>query len=266
MNSLKILLKENICEYNKEEYSSLLKVLTYPKDDEKELISRLTELRSLGVGAIELTGPTKLNNLRVLGKGTMGVIVLGYWKELRVVIKVLRTDVNATMEKEARCLEIANSVGVGPRLVSYSRNFLVREFIDGETLEDVVVSEEPRTLLKIALQALHQAFKLDLIGLSHKELARPGKHIIVRRVDFKPFIIDFGAASTSSKKRNLTQLIQYFFIKDNICSSKIMELKKRNDNFRAELLVLLKEYKENPRLETFRKILNLVKTYFDVDN
>lgn len=264
MRPLRIFLRDNIHEYSKEEYLSLLKVLTYPKNDKKELINRLIELHNLGVKIIELTGPTKLDNIRVLGKGTRGVVVLGYWKGLRVVIKVLRTDVSITMEKEAQCLKIANSIGVGPKLISYSRNFLIEEFIDGENLEEITTREEPKTLLKIALQTIHQAFKLDIIGLAHKELARPGKHIIIRRTDLKPFIIDFGAASISSKKRNLTQLIQYFFIKHNACSLKIMKLKRKENNFKARLLALLKEYKERPCLETFRRVLSLIETYFEV--
>jgi len=266
MNLTRIILKDNTREYNKDEYLSLLKILTYPRIDEEELSRRLSELRKLEVEAIELSGPTRLNDLKVLGKGTMGIIVLGYWRGLRVAIKVLRTDVSATMEREACYLKLANSVGVGPKLMRYSKNFLIREFIDGDTLGDIVLREKPRALLRIALTTLYQAFKLDMVGLSHKELARPDKHIIIRRTDFKPFIVDFGAASVTSSKKNLTQLIQYFFIKDSLCSSKIMSLKKRNYDFKVRLLILLKEYKRNPCQETFRKIVSLLKSYFPIDN
>ena len=209
MNNLKIFLKKSIHEYNKEEYLSLLRVLTYPRYSKKELSKRLTELQELGIKAIEFSGPAQLNNLRVLGKGTMGIVILGYWGETKVAIKVLRTDVKTTMKREARYLKIANSVSVGPKLIGYSRNFLIREFIDGDLLKEVIVKESPKKLLKIILAVLHQAFKLDTIGLSHKELARPDRHIIIRSTDLKPFIIDFGAASVISKKKNLTQLIQY---------------------------------------------------------
>jgi len=43
-------------------------------------------------------------------------------------------------------------------------------------------------------------------------------------------------------------------------------LKRRRNNFKTELLIILKKYKENPCLETFKKIVNLIKIHFEINN
>ena len=39
------------------------------------------------------------------------------------------------MKSEAKLLKIANSSGVGPRLIASSKNFMIMEYLDGKKLD-----------------------------------------------------------------------------------------------------------------------------------
>ncbi len=51
-------------------------ILGYPKATKGELTKRHSELKKLGVTAVSFQGETILNNIHVLGKGYVGVVVL----------------------------------------------------------------------------------------------------------------------------------------------------------------------------------------------
>ena len=44
------------------------------------------------------------------------------------------------MKKEAKLLEITNQSNVGPKLVNFSKNFLVMEYLEGKKIGDWVGS------------------------------------------------------------------------------------------------------------------------------
>ena len=71
----------------KEPYSL---ILGYPKATKTELVKRYTELKKLGITDISFQGETILNNIHVLGKGYVGVVVLSklHKKNLKNVIVV----------------------------------------------------------------------------------------------------------------------------------------------------------------------------------
>jgi len=222
---------------------------------------RAAELMALGVEAIELDGGVELNGVRVLGKGTVGVVVLGHSGGSRVAIKVLRTDVSGSLEREARMLRLANSVGVGPKLLGHARDVIVREFIDGEPLVEFAAHASEAELLKVATELLRQAYALDSIGLSHKELARPKRHVIVRAGDLKPFIVDFSSATLSSRKRNLTQVAQYFFIRGEGCSLRLLRLADDREALRRELIEALRRYKADCSRDSFEAVIGVLRRH-----
>lgn len=167
------------------------------------------ELEELGVELVECGG-TQISGVRVLGKGTVGIVVCGLLSGLRVAVKIRRCDSpRPNMHHEAHMLELANSVGVGPRLIAHTDNVLVMELVEGTPLKhhEKLGDKELEACVE---DALKQAFKLDEIGLDHGELSNPHSHVYATPGGAK--IIDFDGASTARKPHNYNSLYAYFFI------------------------------------------------------
>ena len=69
-------------------------VLCFPNPSEAELQSRLQELRSHGVTALEFSGTASLFGVAVpvLGKGFVGIVVIAHVNGERVAVKIRRAD------------------------------------------------------------------------------------------------------------------------------------------------------------------------------
>src|SRR5512135_2024778 len=107
----------------KEPYSL---ILGYPKATRGELARRHAELKKLGITKVSFQGETILNNIPVLGKGYVGVVVLSRFRKNEVALKIRRIDSNRPeMKSEAKLLKLANKVKVGPRLIDSSKNFII---------------------------------------------------------------------------------------------------------------------------------------------
>ncbi len=117
-------------------------------------------------------------------------------------------------QKEARFLQKANSVGVGPPLIGFDleNRAILMELIDGIPFGKWVLKESvsKKQLRGIIGSLLLQAQKLDSIGLDHGQLAGKGRNILVQS-DSKPVIIDFEKASDKRRVHNRTQLESFLF-------------------------------------------------------
>lgn len=151
-------------------------------------------------------GSVIINGFYVVGKGTNSVVYrckprLG---DFDLACKIRRSDsTRPSLAPEGQMFHIANSVGVGPRLYTYSRDVIAYRYVDGVPLGRWWGStgvEQRRSLVE---DLLNQAFKLDTAGVSHNELSRPEKHVIVE--SGRPVIIDFESA-TLGGGRNVTQV------------------------------------------------------------
>ncbi|MEM0120477.1 MAG: serine/threonine protein kinase [Thermoprotei archaeon] len=169
----------------------------------------LLELEELGVELVEC-GNTLLNGVRVLGKGTRGVVVGGVFRGVNVAVKLRRCDSpRLNMLHEAEMLRLANSVNVGPKLIYASENLIVMELVEGVPLKRHTLIGD-RDLASCVLDALHQASRLDSLGLDHGELSRAHSHIYCSAGN--SIIIDFDSASTARKPHNYNSLKSYFFM------------------------------------------------------
>jgi len=124
------------------------------------------------------------------------------------------------VEREAENLRLANSVGVGPKLISFdtARRIILMEFIDGVTLQEFLFSvlsakiknkkQRAKILHNFLDRIFAQARALDEAGIDHGQLAGKGKNILVRErgSGYEPVIIDFEKASPNRKVHNSTQL------------------------------------------------------------
>jgi putative serine/threonine protein kinase len=236
------------------------KVVCYPKPTAEALQKRLKELKQLGINAVEFSGEKQAFNVAVLGKGCVGIVVKAFTEAGTVALKIRRVDADRIgMLHEAEMLKLANSVSVGPKLLGFSEDFLVMEFIEGllfpEWLQTAKRKQGKERLRNVLRLALEQCWRLDNTGLDHGELSHAPKHIIVKRDD-TPCIVDFETASTTRRASNVTSLCQFFFIGSQTAKQIVKKYGKINE---TKLKQTLKNYKKAPARENFEIVLKIVR-------
>ncbi len=116
-------------------------------------------------------------------------------------------------EREVKNLKLANSAGIGPKLLGrdFKKRIILMEFIEGKTFNEWLFSGPGKKELESFLKELFaQAKKLDSIHLDHGQLAGKGKNILVRKG--KPVIIDFEKASTERRVHNVSTLDSFIYL------------------------------------------------------
>lgn len=236
----------------KEPYAS---VMCYPKTENIELQKRLLELQKLGVKAVEFCGKKEVFNTPILGKGHVGIVIVAYLNRLKIALKIRRVDADRSgLQHEAKMLYNANSVHVGPKILGFSKDFLLMQFINGDLFPDWLEKHNEKAQLKRLLNdVLEQCWRLDGIRLDHGELVHAPKHIILSGED-KPFIVDYETASVSRKPANVTSLCHFLFIGSAVAKRINERLGKRDLKV---LIDALRHYKSNRTRENFEKILNV---------
>ena len=233
-------------------------IWVYPKGTRAQMKSRIKELKALGVESISFQGELQIGTISILGKGYVGIVVLGKLGRKKVAVKIRRNDSpRKNLKKEARLLQITNRYGVGPKLIDFSKNFLVMEYLEGEKIgkwiSDLKTNLRSSQIKTVIKKVLEDCYKLDMIGLDHGELSRMPKHVIVGK---KITIIDFESSSMERRVSNVTSATQAFFIGSGISKTvkhvyKIPEKKK--------IINVLRGYKQNQSRESFESLLNILK-------
>ncbi len=238
------------------ENSDLKIILCYPRFVNCQFSSRLQEIETLQVKSFILEGNKKIGNIQVLGKGHASLVVKTISTEGCIyALKIRRVDSGKPdMFHEVRILTKANNIGIGAKIYSFTKNFILLSFIEGLTLSEWItspdVSSNVNKIKEIFNEILRQCRLLDASGLDHGELSRADKHIIINQ-DNKPVIIDFEKSSDSRRVSNVTSICQYLFVKGRLASKVEMAVGKIDKNM---LLNNLREYKQNPSDENFAKI------------
>ena len=230
-------------------------IVGYPRATSRQMGSRIAELGRLGISSIALTGPTSIGSLSVLGKGYVGVVVLARRKNKSVALKIRRTDSpRKSMAGESALLGRANSVGVGPKVIDHSRNFLVMEYLPGAKFPDWVASlggpGSAKRLRSAIRDVLSDCHRLDLLGLDHGELSNISKHVIVGEGGAS--LIDFESASTERRASNVTSVAQAFFVGTAV-SRGVRRICKVPP--KEEAIAALREYKHDRSEEGFGRLL-----------
>jgi putative serine/threonine protein kinase len=231
-------------------------VLCYPRASEAELQTRLEELQKHGVKALEFTGKASVFNVPVLGKGFVGVAVIAHLNGQTAALKIRRVDADRLgLQHEAAMLAKANTVNVGPTLISVSTNFLLMQLIDGDLLPNWLEKHKDKEQVQRVLRdVLEQCWRLDSVGLDHGELSKAPKHVIINKKQ-KPFIIDFETASANRKPANVTAMCQYLFAGNGAVAHMAAETLGEK-NFK-ELIEALRIYKRNRTRENFERLLQI---------
>ncbi|MDP6858103.1 MAG: RIO1 family regulatory kinase/ATPase [Candidatus Nitrosopelagicus sp.] len=229
-------------------------ILGFPKATKRQIESRLIELEKLGITSVSFNGPIEVDGVRIIGKGYVGVVILVKKKSKIFALKIRRTDSpRKTMKGEALLLQIANRTNVGPRLIQYSKNFLVMEFIDGMKIVDWVNELNTKNSKKLRIiikKILLDCFTLDQIGLDHGELSVLDKHVLI--TDKKPTIIDFESSSMNRKISNVSSATQAILIGTGL--ARIIR-KKTKIPRRDKIIKLVRNYKKSKTQESFDQLL-----------
>lgn len=233
-------------------------ILGYPKATKKELAKRVSELKKLGIKSVTFSGHTILNNIPVLGKGYVGVVVLSKLDKNKVALKIRRIDSSRDeMESEAKLLKFANQVNVGPKVIKSSKNFIVMDYVEGKKIIDWVGELKGKgsaaKLKTVVRKILEDCYSLDKAHLDHGELSYIHKHVIVGR---SPCIIDFESSSVNRRTSNVTSATQGIFIGSGLSNIVKKIIKVPN---RKQMIESLKKYKHNQSRENFDDILGILR-------
>jgi putative serine/threonine protein kinase len=153
------------------------------------------------------------------------------------------------MQHEAEMLEEANSTNVGPKLLAASKNFLVMQYVQGQTLEEWLKRCRNKTEKKKVLrEILEQCWRLDQAGLDHGELSYAAKHVMISRKG-KPTIVDFETASINRHTANVTAISQYLFL------GGVRRKTFGPPKNKQTLIDALRLYKKDRSWENFEKVL-----------
>jgi len=226
-----------------------------------EMIER--ELELLGVTELEDFGPIQLyTGVHVVGKGQNSIVLRGkLLGDFTCSCKILRPDASRSdLLHEARAILYANRVGVGPRLLTFTKHILVYEYIDGVPIERWIKGQVSREdLIKVLIEVLYQAYKLDSIGLLHDELSRPREHILVTS-NLKIYIIDFETSSIGSKtgRKNLTQILNAFLLGGSEIAVKTRQILDLTQETVRKISELAKMYKQSPSEDIVREIVKII--------
>ena len=231
-------------------------IVCYPRTNPTEIRKRIEELKQHGVEAVEFVGKTAASNIPVLGKGYVGVVVVAYMKGQKVALKMRRIDADRLdFTHEAEMLQKANAIGVGPKFIAVSANFLLSQLIDGDLLEDWLQTHKDKPLIrKVLVDILEQCWRLDEAGLDHGELSKAPKHLLVDR-DNNPFIVDFETASIVRKVINVTSVCQFLFMGNSRAAKMLDEVFGKKN--RLELIAALKNFKKNTNRKSFEGLLEI---------
>lgn len=231
-------------------------ILCYPRANPVEVQKRIEELRQHDVSAVEFTGKTNASNIPVLGKGYVGVVVMAYVKGLKVALKMRRIDADRLdFKHEAEMLKKANAVGVGPRFIDESTNFMLSQLIDGDLIEDWLETPKDKAVIRgVLVDIMEQCWRLDESGLDHGELSKAPKHLLVDKEN-RPFIVDFETASVVRKVINVTSVCQFLFMGNSRAAK--LQGEVFGEKQKSELIATLKNFKKNTNRKNFEGLLEM---------
>jgi len=251
-------MKQSFLPINKLSNKPYSNILGFPRANKRQLQSRINELNKLKIKRIAFEGNTLIGTLNVLGKGYVGIVVLGKMQDKKAAVKIRRTDSPRDgMKNEAKLLKIANDAGVGPKLIDSSKNFMVMEFLDGSRIIDWIKELKGKgsaaKIKKTARKILEDCYKLDETGLDHGELSSITKHVIVGK---KITLLDFESSSTDRRVSNVTSATQGLYIGSGI-SKYIKRIHKIPP--KQKIIDALRAYKKEQTRESFDNVLSVLK-------
>ena len=230
-----------------------IEILCYPSHESfrEECQKRIETLEKIGVEKIYHYGESLVKNFRVVGKGHAAVVVLARHRIYGdVALKIRRFDSKRdSLEKEGELLRKAEVSGYTPRVFEYSRDFIVREYVNGSRLIDFLRKNIGRVdfIRRVTRSLIYSSYILDNLMIEIQEIYRPDKQVIVRNNDPDKIVyIDLESARLNNYSSNLTKILGYMLHREiegigildllNIDSSKRVVLRELARSYKRDLL------------------------------
>ncbi|MEM4976700.1 MAG: serine/threonine protein kinase [Desulfurococcaceae archaeon] len=241
--------------------SYVARVLCYPRESCTEMEERLRALISDGFVYLVETG-VRVINIRVLGKGYTGVTTAAFHRDYGLgALKLLRLDSRRrSLVHEAEMLMRVQEVKVAPRLYAYRDFYVFREYIPVDectpvsnyisTLLNNGRVEELKNALRSILRSLHE---LDVLGVDHTEIGRPGGHVFYCLNGLR--VLDWDSAKLSRKPVNLTSFASFLLYRF-IHAEKLRGVLGYEI---SEVLHSLKNYKRTYSANAFTSLLSALR-------
>jgi len=240
--------------------ANLIDLLCYPRFNTSDYYSRLSELRSLNLKFVILEGSTLLRGIRILGKGSEGLVLkVQNTHSKTMALKIKRIDSCRTnMKNEFEFYQSVNRNHLGPKVYSYTKNTLLMEFVEGLSARNWFLKSKMNLELirKIIINILTQCYTLDKLHIDHGQLNKLDNHVIISHRGSKCTIVDFESASCIRKVNNVTSAFQGLIFK-GIISDQINKF-ANYDKKRVEFLNLLSRYKMDMSKKNFDSIISLI--------
>ncbi len=171
---------------------------------------RINELKSMGIDSILSCGRTRLwtpfGEIKILGKGHAGIVLLSRYGREIIAIKIRRSDSKRkSLREEAHYQDICALAGIAPKVVDFSDDFILSEVIKGPLLLDLVKGETLN--YNHLIESIESLAILDKMNILHEEIHRPLKNIIFS--DSKALIIDYDSAKRGCG--NLSKFTSWLF-------------------------------------------------------
>ena len=240
--------------------ANLIDLLCYPRFSTSDYYSRLSELRSLNLKFVILEGSTLLRGIRILGKGSEGLVLkVQNTHSKTMALKIKRIDSCRTnMKNEFEFYQSVNRNHLGPKVYSYTKNTLLMELVEGLSARNWFLKSKMNLELirKIIINILTQCYTLDKLHIDHGQLNKLDNHVIISHHGSKCTIVDFESASCIRKVNNVTSAFQGLIFK-GIISDQINKF-ANYDKKRVEFLNLLCRYKMDMSKKNFDSIIALI--------
>lgn len=192
----------------------------------------------------------EMTEKRFLSKGKRSIVSIAKLGKRVVVVKEERPESKAInrMENEGKWLTKLNQVGIGPKVHSFSKDFVVMDYVPGDRILDWIGKHSRKEVMPVLLEILKQCRKLDRLGVNKEEMHNPYKHILIKR---KAIMIDFERARHVKSPQNVSQFCQF------LMSAKVYLLLAEKKIFfdKESLIDVLKEYKRKNTDANFKRVL-----------
>ncbi len=189
------------------------KVLCYPYKGQKSCIDRIENIKEIGIEAIYSFGKTKIDRYNIVGKGHAGVVILARHRLYGVVaLKIRRIDSKRlSLVDEAKLLEAIQQHGYAPSIYLYTDDFIVRDYVDGLTVEEFLKTVHDRkSVASLIKNLILAAYRLDQFNIDVGELSRPYRQVVLSCGDpSKPFFIDLESGRYCLEPSNVTRIINF---------------------------------------------------------
>jgi putative serine/threonine protein kinase len=236
-------------------------LISFPSLDGRLQENRTKELESIGITSILSYGKTRIGNISVLGKGSVGLTIPVLYRNKLMALKVRRTDANRdNMYNEVIMHSVANTVNVGPVIIDFTENFILMEFIEGRNIFDWLCDEinTKDKIYQLVSSSLEQCYALDQIRLDHGQLSNVKRHLIISSNN-QPKIIDFESSSMQRRTANVSSLVHNFLWASPLSSELGYNFTQER---KSKIVQLLKDYKYCSDRPSFVAILDFFNSQY----